>query len=327
MPLSQAPVVARVVRNGVVESVHRGLGVVTDASGAVVFAVGDPAALVLPRSANKPLQAVAALRAGTPARDELLAVAASSHSGEPFHLDAVRRLLVAGGLTEAALQNTPDYPSGEDARVAWIAAGRPPSSLAQNCSGKHAAMVTAAAASGWDVAGYLAADHPLQRLMAATVAEFAGEPVGAVVVDGCGAPQHGVSLAGLARAFGRLASATDGEAALVADAMRRFPRYVGGTGRDVTRLMTAVPGLVGKDGAEGVFAVGLPNGRGIAVKIADGANRGRGVLLAEFLRLAEAGSPESLSELADEVVLGHGRPVGRVEGVRFPDSSSVRRTG
>lgn len=320
VPLSNAPVVARVVRNGVVESVHHGLGVVTDAAGAVVFAVGDPNTLVLPRSANKPLQAVAALRAGAPARDETLAVAASSHSGESYHLDAVRRLLAAGGLTEAALQNTPDYPAGEDARLAWIAAGRPRSSLAQNCSGKHAAMVTAAAASGWDRAGYLDPEHPLQVLMAATIAELVGEPVGAVVVDGCGAPQHGLTLVGLSRAFGRLASATDGEEALVADAMRRFPEYVGGTGRDVTRLMAAVPGLVAKDGAEGVFAAGLSDGRGVAVKIADGAVRGRGVLLAEFLRLAQAGAPEALAELADEVVLGHGRPVGRVETVRLAES-------
>lgn len=317
MTLTDAPVVARVVRNGIVESVHRGLGVVTDASGAVVLAVGDPATVVLPRSANKPLQAIGCLRAGTPARDETLAIAASSHSGEPFHLAAVRALLAAGGLDESALQNTPDYPVDEAARVAWIAAGRPRTPLAQNCSGKHAAMVTAAAASGWDVAGYLDPGHPLQRLLAATIAEFAGEPVAAVVVDGCGAPQHGLTLAGLARAFGRLAAATDGEAAAVADAMRRHPEYVGGTGRDVTRLMAAVPGLVAKDGAEGVFAVGLPDGRGVAVKIADGATRGRGVLLAELLRVAQAGPETALAELSDEVVLGHGRAVGRVEGVRL----------
>nr|NLI50208.1 asparaginase [Propionibacterium sp.] len=312
-----APVVARVVRNGVVESVHHGLGVVTDAAGAVLVAVGDPGTVVLPRSANKPLQAVGCLRAGAPARDETLAVAASSHSGEPFHLDAVRRLLAAGGLTEAALRNTPDYPVDEAARIAWIAAGRPRTPLAQNCSGKHAAMVTAAAASGWDVAAYLDPTHPLQRLLAATIEEFAGEPVAAVVVDGCGAPQHGLTLAGLARAFGRLASAPDGEAARVADAMRRFPEYVGGTGRDATGLMRAVPGLVAKDGAEGVFAVGLPDGRGVAVKIADGASRGRGVLLAGLLRRAGVGPDAALATLADEVVLGHGRPVGRVEGVRL----------
>ena len=115
---------ARVVRGGVVESVHHGLAVVTDAAGAVLFAVGDPGAAVLPRSANKPLQAVGSLRAGTPAREELLAVAASSHSGEPFHLDAVLRLLAAGGLDEGALRNTPDFPVGDEARIAWIAAGR-----------------------------------------------------------------------------------------------------------------------------------------------------------------------------------------------------------
>lgn len=308
---------ARVVRGGVVESVHHGLAVVTDAAGAVLFAVGDPGAAVLPRSANKPLQAVGSLRAGTPAREELLAVAASSHSGEPFHLDAVLRLLAAGGLDEGALRNTPDFPVGDEARIAWIAAGRARSSLAQNCSGKHAAMVTAAAASGWEPATYLEATHPLQRLLTETVEELAGERVAAVVTDGCGAPQHGLTLRALARAFGGLAAAPDGEQRLVADAMRRHPEYVGGTGRDVTRLMRDVPGLVAKDGAEGVYAVGLPDGRGVAVKIADGATRARGVLLAEVLRLAGIGTPEALAALAEELVLGHGRPVGRVEAVRL----------
>ena len=115
-------------------------------------------------------------------------------------------MLAAAGLTEADLQNTPDLPYDADERDVWIADGRTARPLTQNCSGKHAAMLATCRLNGWDLATYRDPDHPLQRLMADTLAELAGEPVAATAVDGCGAPVMAVSLAGLARAFGRIAA-------------------------------------------------------------------------------------------------------------------------
>ena len=66
--------------------------------------------------------------------------------------------------------------------------------------------------------------------------------------------------------------------------MRAHPEYVGGTRRDVTALIRGTEGLIAKDGAEAVHAVGLADGRGIALKIADGAQRARPVVLAAVLR-------------------------------------------
>jgi L-asparaginase II len=125
-----------------------------------------------------------------------------------------------------------------------------------------------------------------------------------------------ISLTGLARAFARLATARpDTPEGQVAAANREFPEYVGGTGRDVTRLIRGLPGLVAKDGAEGVYAVALPDGRAVALKIADGAERARPPVLAAALQRLGVDAPV-LAELIDEaVVLGHGRPVGRVEPV------------
>ena len=123
--------------------------------------------------------------------------------GEPFHLDAVRDMLAAAGLTEADLQNTPTCPYDPEERDIWVAAGRPARPLAQNCSGKHAAMLATCRLNGWDLATYRDAAHPLQRAMAAAIADLAGEPIAATAVDGCGAPVMAISLTGLARAFGR----------------------------------------------------------------------------------------------------------------------------
>ena len=65
--------------------------------------------------------------------------------------------------------------------------------------------------------------------------------------------------------------------------MTGHPELVGGERRDVTRLMRAVPDLMAKGGAEGMYAAALPGGPAVAVKISDGAHRASGVVLAAAL--------------------------------------------
>lgn len=314
--MSYAPL-AEVVRSGFVESVHAGAAVAVDPGGEIIVSAGTPDRVILPRSASKPLQAVAMLRAGLRASGPLLALAASSHSGERYHRDGVERMLEAAGLTVAALQNTPDLPLDDEEREVWRRSGRGPASLAQNCSGKHAAMLITCLENGWSPTDYRSPDHPLQVHIAETVAELAGEQVVVTAVDGCGAPVLGLSPLGLARAFSRLATAAAGTPeALVADAVRLHPEWLGGTGRPVTRLLRAVPGLVAKDGAEAVYAAALPDGRALAVKIADGAQRAVLPAVVALLRRLGVDGGE-LQALADVPVLGHGQPVGRVRVVAF----------
>jgi L-asparaginase II len=313
--LLDAPVLAHVVRGGFVESVHHGSLVALAPDGTPEIALGSATAPVFPRSSNKPLQALAMVRSGLRLEPELLALACSSHSGEDFHLDGVRRILAGAGLSEADLQNTPDWPYDALEQDHWRRERREKSSIAQNCSGKHAAMLATCVLNGWDTATYRSADHPLQRAMAATLEELAGEPVAATAVDGCGAPVMAVSLTGLARAFGRLAAAEEGtHERAVADAIRSHPAYLGGTRRDVTALVKGTPGLIAKDGAEAVYAVGLADGRGVALKVADGGQRARPVIVAAALRRLGVES-EAFDVLESAPVLGHGEPVGAVVAV------------
>ena len=313
--LTDAPVVAHVLRGGFVESVHHGTAVVTAADGSVELEVGDSSGPVFPRSSSKPLQGLAMVRSGLATDGRLLALACASHSGEDFHVAAAREILAGAGLTETALQNTPDYPYDEAARIAWISSGRPKQSIVQNCSGKHASMLATCVVNGWDLAGYRDPEHPLQQAVLETVRELTGAEPSAVAVDGCGAPIHAVPLRALALSFGRLAAATDGAEAKVAQAIRDYPEYLGGTSRDVTALIRGVDGLVAKDGAEAVYAVGLRDGRGIAVKVADGSSRARSVLLAAVMRRIGVGDEEILATLERQPVLGHGQPVGAVVAV------------
>jgi L-asparaginase II len=307
-----AQVVAHVVRGGVVESVHRGHLVVLAPDGSERLRRGEPDRTFFPRSSLKPVQAVAMLRNGLDLDGELLALACASHSGEPDHLAGVRRILEHAGLDEADLQNTPALPLDTDAATAWVLAGNKPTPLTQNCSGKHAAMLATCVATGWDRADYRDPDHPLQRAVRATVAELTGDGDPAhVTVDGCGAPLFSCTPTGLARAFGRIAGAPAGTPEhRVAAAVRAHPWWVGGTGRFPTRLIEAVPGLIAKDGAEGVFAAALPGGGALAVKIADGSPRPLPPVVTALLDGLGVPGPGAIGEVP---VLGHGEPVGRVE--------------
>ncbi|MFD4975302.1 asparaginase [Streptomyces sp. NPDC058424] len=313
--------VAHLVRGGVVEGIHYGSVVVLGADGAVDLQLGDIEAAFYPRSALKPVQAVAMLRAGLPLDGELLSLTAASHSGEERHLAGTRRILELAGVTEDDLRNVPDLPYDPVVRDAWVREGRLPSRLAQNCSGKHAAMLYTCRLNGWSLEDYLDSGHPLQRAVAEAVEDLTGQAIARVTVDGCGAPLFAVSLHGLARAAARITTAPAGTPeARVADAMREHAETASGSGRDVAALMRAVPGLLAKDGFEGVQVAALPDGRAVAVKIADGANRARVPVAAAAL--ARAGvDPAALAEFAGEPLLGGGRPVGSVRPARALDSA------
>jgi L-asparaginase II len=305
------PVVAEVVRSGFVEGRHRGSVVALGPSGSVLWSTGEVRGTMLPRSSNKPIQAVAMLRCGLELPPDLLALAAASHSGEAFHLQGVRRILEGAGLDESWLQTPPDHPLEDRAREQALRDGVPPSPIQMNCSGKHAAMLATCVVNGWDPATYPDPAHPLQRAIRATLEELTGVAVEVVAVDGCGAPLLSTSLTGLARAFRRLVLATGGPEHRVAAAYREYPEHASGSGRDEARLLRALPGAIGKAGAEGCYAVALPDGHAVALKIDDGAARARPVVMAAALRRLGVEHPV-LAELGERPVLGGGRPVGAV---------------
>jgi L-asparaginase II len=310
------PVVAEVVRSGFTESWHRGAVAGLAADGRQVISVGHTDVPFLPRSANKPLQAVAMLRCGLGLEAELLALAAASHSGEDFHVDGVRKILSGAGLSEDDLRCPASWPLDTDTAHRLIARGEGMSRIRMNCSGKHAAMLATCAVNGWPTGSYLAPDHPLQQAIRHTIEELAGQQVAATGVDGCGAPLFGLTLAGLARAFRVLVLAAPGTPERrVADAMRAYPEWTSGTHRDERRLMAAVPGLLVKSGAEGVDAFALADGHGVrsgAVKIDDGGQRARTPVTVAVLRQLGAVVPD---ELATVPVTGGDAVVGEVRAI------------
>jgi L-asparaginase II len=313
--MPEPPVLVEVVRSGFVESRHRGSLVALDGDGALALATGDVAAPVFPRSASKPMQAAAMLHAGLDLDGELLALAAGSHSGEDLHLDGVRRILAGAGLDEAALRTPSALPLGERELDAYLRAGRQPERIVMNCSGKHAAMLATCVVNDWPTATYLDPAHPLQVAIRRTLERSAGERAGATGVDGCGAPVLALSLLALARTFRAYVLAPrDSPERRVVDAMRAHPLFAAGARRHDARLMEGLPGVLAKDGAEGIYAIALADGRAAAVKIEDGGRRASHPLVVAVLRRFGLLAP-ALDELARPALLGGGRHVGEIRVV------------
>ncbi|MBU6483676.1 MAG: asparaginase [Betaproteobacteria bacterium] len=277
---------AEVTRGEIVESLHAGSVAVVDMHGRVLRWAGNPQHLTFTRSALKPLQALPFVAAGGVEHFGLssskVALLCASHSGEPRHAEAAADILARAGCTPADLQCGTHAPRFYDTR-GEVPPPPPYSPLQHNCSGKHSGMLAFCALCQWPKASYLEFDHPLQQAIRQSVSTFTGVTVAALVpgVDGCSAPNYAVPLSALARAFARLASATDdpdyGTAPrTLADAMLAHPEMVSGEGRSDLALMQAGRGdWVAKIGAEGVQAIGVRSrGIGIAVKVADGQARG-----------------------------------------------------
>ena len=299
-------VLVEVVRNEMVESVHAGHLLVLDASGKTILQLGDVDSLIYPRSAVKSIQASAMLRAGAKLNDQQIALACASHAGSSQHLSVALSTLQSVGLDETALRNTPDKPLDLKERAAW--GDKAPTSLAANCSGKHAAMLATCVANGWDLTSYKNPNHPLQLAIKAEFERLSGEQITKVGVDGCGAALFAISLKALANAIHNLMISNDPVHKSVVNACRSNPVLVSGVGRLPTLLMEKVPGLFVKDGAEGVMVIATVKGEVIVWKMSDGSQRGAGALaVANLLHLGIT------VDIEREKVMGDGQVVGEVQ--------------
>ena len=324
------PVLIEVSRGGVVESVHRGRAVVMDASGTGIGAWGDVERPIFPRSAVKPLQAVALIESGAAeafgVTEAEIAVACASHAGEAAHTDVVSRWLERMGLDSEDLECGAHAPRDSRAARALMARGEPPSALHNNCSGKHAGFLATARHRGLSIEGYTAATHGVQEGWIRVLAQMSGAELStaARATDGCGVPTVALPLAGLAQAMARLAdpSALPPErvAAVrrITVAMSRNPHLVGGRERFDSAAIEAGRGaFMVKVGAEGVYVAALlERGLGLALKIDDGARRAAEVAVTALLDHLGVLDDEARASLAGHlerhVLSFAGKPVGAI---------------
>jgi L-asparaginase II len=298
-------VLAEYVRDGFVESVHRGYLLALNADGSTALELGDSSALIFPRSCVKSIQGAAMVRAGLKLEPRLLALGCSSHSGSNEHLSAVREILAMAKLDESALQCMLDKPLGDLERREW--GDKPATRISMNCSGKHAAMLLTCVVNGWPTDSYLDPAHPLQVAIKAELETLAGEKITLTSTDGCGAPLFLLSVAGLARAIRNITISKDPIHQEVMAASRAFPEMVAGKGRLTTQMIEAVPGLYMKDGAEAVEVASMLDGRTLVFKVSDGSLRPFRTLVHAGLKKLGIDSPYE-----PENVLGGDRVIGNI---------------
>ena len=312
---------AVVERSGFIESRHAGIAIVLAPDGTIAEKIGDPSALILPRSSLKPLQALACLAAGAPLEGERLGLATASHSGTDRHVAVVREILAAAQLGEESLGCPPAWPNDTSTRDEIVRELGQPSRIRMNCSGKHATMLLTCVVNGWDPAGYLDPEHPLQAHIRDVIERLVGEKASATAIDGCGAPVYAVTLFGLARAIHRIGTASKTSpfalhrsAGVLVDAVRANPWTIDGPGRADTIVIERL-GVFAKGGAEGVMVMVAPDGTTVALKVLDGSGR---AATAVALRLLERHGALAAADVADAMsklsltVSGGGQVVGAI---------------
>lgn len=310
---------AVVERSGFVESRHAGAAVVLAPDGTTARTLGDVDAAVLPRSSLKPLQALASLTAGAALEGERLGMATASHSGTDRHVAVVRDMLLAVGLDEDDLGCPPAWPTDTATRDEMVRELGSPSRIRMNCSGKHAAMLSACVANGWDTASYLALDHPLQVHTREVIERLTGGKALATAIDGCGAPVYAMSLLALGRAVQRIGTSSERSpfalhrmAGTLVRAVRQHPWTIDGPGRPDTIVIDRL-GVFAKAGAEGVMVMVAPDGTTVALKVLDGSGRAATAIALTLLVRAGALEAAQVAPVISELpltVFGGGQDVG-----------------
>ncbi|MBM3235741.1 asparaginase [Candidatus Poribacteria bacterium] len=297
-----------VVRSGLVDLVHHGCLAVADTEGKIVYSVGDPERPAYMRSSAKPLQAIATVESGALEEFNLnkteLAIMCASHAGQDIHVQTVRTILGKIGLSEAALQCSTDNP------------------IRDNCSGKHAGMLTFCVFHKLPVENYLADNHPVQIAIRKVIAEICDLETVEYGIDGCGAPNFYMPLRNMALGFARLANPdglpTKRAEALskIVSAMQAHPEMTG----EIRDGKTWPKEIVAKGGALGAYCGGILNkNRGIAVKIDDGSGQVASMVFTAAVRklnLANLEELDAYENLHSYVITNRrGEIVGKMEVV------------
>ena len=292
------PVLVEVSRGDAVESYHRGAMAIVDTHGREVLGIGNTDALIFPRSAIKPLQAIPFVESGAVEQFGLgnreIALSCASHSGEAEHINCVSQWLDKLGLNKDAFECGPHLPKYEPAIIELLASGNQAERIHNNCTGKHSGFLSYCVQNKLDTQGYIERTHPVQQAWIDLVSDFTEtdldqHPQG---IDGCGIPVVATPLRAMALGMAKFAKPKNlGETRartieIIQQAMAVEPFMVAGSTRYCIEVMriTGQNALV-KVGAEGVYCAALPKlGFGIALKIDDGTTRAAETLLGTTLR-------------------------------------------
>ncbi|WNR46560.1 asparaginase [Paenibacillus roseipurpureus] len=327
--------IVRVTRGAITESIHRVHLAVVDTRGALLHRAGDPQFLTFARSTAKLIQALPVIESGAADHFGLteaeIALCCASHNGEADHVSAAHSILGKLGYHSMHLQCGAHEPYHAQTAQAMRDRGEAPSTLHNNCSGKHSGMLALSAHLGASPEHYMSPEHPVQQLMLDAVSAMSGVPKEQMElgIDGCGVPVFGMTIDRLALAFARLgqpdelSSERANACQRIVNAVRKYPEYLAGNDRFDTQLIHVTQGrIIGKMGAEGIFALSVPDqALGFVLKVEDGNLRALYPAVIEALKQLALLTEDEVHQLAafhtPTVHNWQGTEVGRI----LPDFS------
>ena len=320
------PILCRVTRGELTESIHVAFAVAVDETRQPFYSTGDPQYLTCIRSSLKPFQAAASVKAGAvdaaEFNDEELALMCASHKGEKIHVKTAQSMLTKLGLTVDDYECGSHFPSDTLTRHRMIKEDKEAQPLHNNCSGKHAGMLALAKHLGQGTANYIKKDHPVQRTILEYVQDVSGLETIPTEIDGCSAPTPFMTLETIAGMFQTLAAGNEPELKRVFKAMCSCPDLVGGSNHFDTNFIKALTGRgVTKVGGESVRGIALKTKDkgpvGIAIKILDGNFRALPVAtmkLLEHLELLTEEELQNLDKFRTKILKNHNQiEIGRIE--------------
>jgi L-asparaginase II len=296
------PIIAELTRGPIIESRHTGAYMVCDAKGRTLVGGGDIAAPIYSRSAIKAFQCLPVIESGAAdhfgLNEEEIALCCASHDGESEHVRVARSILAKIGVSEVCYECGAYWPTSRSAAYQLVREGKEGEQVHNNCSGKHAGMLALAKHLNVSIKDYVKPDHPVQRAIARSMGEICEIDLtkAEMGIDGCSVPTWAMPLSNTAMGFARLPQSLAGQRIIAA--ARIHPFMIAGTARFDTKIMTAVPRLFIKYGAEGVYCGSIPHaGLGFAMKCDDGAPRAIEVAAAGMLSRLDVWTMEEIQAL------------------------------
>ena len=298
------PVLVKVDRQGLTESMHRGSAIIYHATHGILAAWGNPDKVIFPRSAMKPIQVFTALSSGLGIADEQVAFGCASHHAEEMHITMAERWLLQLNLSsEKHLACGPALPQHQQSLISVLQRANANQSnkeaiakrIYHGCSGKHCCQLAFCKHQGWDIDSYYEPQHPAQQALFSHLESLSDKPLEKIAIDGCSLPAPAMTLIGFARAMAQLASpqklsqSEQKAASQIFESVTKFPFLTGGTSAPNSVMTDKSAGrFFVKNGSEGVYACIIPETHcSIVLKIADGAMRAADTAMAGIINAYE----------------------------------------
>lgn len=319
------PVLVEDYRGDILDYVHRGSLLVMNQAEDIICSFGQVDSPFYFRSSLNFIEALLLFETGAAARlsltPEECALACGSHAGELAQVQSLRNWMTRLGCSEADLLCPSVLPFGGDSADG-------PSIFNNPNAGRHLALLSVITHLGLTKDGYMAPSHPVQKMVVKTIARVMGLPVEKLIpgLSDCGLPAYAFSLQEVCRGYARFMGGgnlphiyRDGATALM-EAALTHPAYLGGERRFDTEIMTAVEGLLLKEGGGGTHVAFWPEKNvTVALKMDDPVPEAKYIailtilyklgLLGEdlFVSLKEWVMPDRYAD-DGEVVVGHMQP-------------------